>query len=143
MNVQDYINQHTDINYCEAIIYPDGSIEDARPSHLEKLIQISNKPREILIQEMPISAGPVDWLVDYNNCCSIWFEMGKLPENVTDEQIDTIKVLKGHGIISKYFKATQSFEKKICEANDNYEKYTEEELNDIYNSRCIIDDFDR
>lgn len=140
MDIKEYINTHKDyINYCEAIIYPDGSIEDAIPSHTEKLIEITKEDRDILCDKMPIEAGPVAWLVDYTNCCSVWYNMGMLPENLTKEQEYTIEKLKEHGILSSDFVATKNFEMRICNfhkimltSNDENEiKRAQKELEEI------------
>ena len=150
MNVIDYINNHQDVNYCEAIIFPDGSVEDAIPSHTEKLISISNVPREVLCELMPMSAAPVAWLVDYNNCCSVWFDTGYLPENVTDEQMNTISLLIKEGILSANFKAVKLYEKSICELHQTMAKCSQEEfevnkekLDTIIQQKGLIDDFNR
>lgn len=47
MNIDGYIKNHTDICYCEAIIYPYGTIEDAIPSHVMKLCEIYNSSKNI------------------------------------------------------------------------------------------------
>lgn len=115
MKIEEYLETHKDqYNYCEAVIFPDGSIEDARPSHCEMLLKITGEDRFVMYDKMPINAGPVAWLVDYTNCCSIWFQMGMLPENLTKEQENTIKILKNAGQLSKDFEAVKNHEMKIC-----------------------------
>lgn len=138
MIIDKYLETHKEqYNYCEVVIFPDGTIEDARPSHCEMLLKITGEDREIIYDKMPINAGPVAWLVDYTNCCSIWYNMGMLPENVTKEQENTIEILKKAGQISKEFVATKPLEMKICginklksnqnEKNEEIRKYSYDE----------------
>ena len=129
MKVEEYIKEHKGIQcYCEAIIYQNGEIEDATPSHTYKLINISGKSQDELNEMMPLEAVPVAWLVDYTNCVSIWYEFGMLPENLTEEQENTIDILIKEGIVSPDFVATKNYEMKICSLNKNiYEAKTDEE----------------
>lgn len=140
MDVKKYLETHKDqYNYCEAVVFPDGTVEDARPSHTEMLLRITGEDREVIYEKMPMSAGPVAWLVDYTNCCSIWYNFGMLPENMTDAQEETIKILKDAGQLSRDFVATKNFEMRVCALNNEFatadEKRVEEikkELNDIF-----------
>lgn len=79
VSIEEFIANHKHINYCEAIIYPDGLITYAVPSHQESLIKISNLSREELLDLMPNTAGCVEWLLDYTNCISVWYEGYMLP----------------------------------------------------------------
>lgn len=136
MDINEYLETHKDqYNYCETIIYPDGTIEDAHPSHTEKLISIAcnqnSLKREELYELLPISAGPAEWLVDYTNCCAIWYGFGMLPENITKQQFDTINKLKEAGQIYHDFKMEQKFELKICQLHDKMADATHEEFEEI------------
>lgn len=115
MTIEKYLKTHKDQHaYCEAIIFPDGTIEDAIPSHLEKLIKITGEERDVICEKMLMNAGPVAWLVDYTNCCSIWYNFGMLPENLSKEQEETIRKLKEAGQLSNDFVAIKNYEMRIC-----------------------------
>ncbi len=120
MFVNDYIQQHDDICYCEAIIYPDGSIEDAQPSHVEKLISICEESRQEINNKMPFDASPLAWLVDYTKCVSLWYNSCYLPENLTNQQIATITELIKNNIISNQYLGIMSKELSITNRNKNY-----------------------
>lgn len=140
MTIEEYLKTHKEqYAYCEAIIFPDGTIEDAIPSHLEKLIKITGEDRDTICKKMPMSAGPVAWLVDYTGCCSVWYKFGMLAENITPEQENTITMLKEAGQLSKDFVAIKNYEMRICSIHEeisscnNNERIQEliNELNDI------------
>lgn len=119
MTLHEFIIQHTKINkyinYCEIIILPNGKIEYANPSHIEKLVDISGRSKEDLSILMPHEASVVEWLADYTGCCSIWYDFGILPEQLNDRQTKTIKGLIKHKILSNNFYGYKRYEKRICE----------------------------
>ena len=117
MNVLDYIKQHNHINYCEALIYPDGTIEDARPSHTEALIRATHENRDIICEKMPISASPAQWLVDYTGCVAVWYDFAYLPESLNDSQIQTIMELVEAKILSNCFVGYMDKELSIIKRN--------------------------
>ncbi len=99
MDIDDFIENHTHINYCEAIIHPDGSIEYARPSHVETLIRITGEDREVIYKKMPITASPIFWLIDYTRYISVWYDGYVKPDTCTKEQEESIKKLIDNNII--------------------------------------------
>ena len=113
-------SQHDDICYCEAIIYPDGSIEDAKPSHIEKLISLCEESREEINYKMPVDASPLAWLVDYTNCVSLCYNSCYLPENITDQQINTITELIKNNVIANSYLCIMSKELSIINRNKHY-----------------------
>lgn len=98
MNVKDYIKQQSSYDYCEAIIYPNGDIEDAIPGHVYKLMSITDKTKEELNELIPNNAAPLEWLLGYTKCVSIWYDLFKY-DSITTEQINTIQELVNHNIL--------------------------------------------
>lgn len=94
VNIDDFINNHTYINYCEAIIYPDGDITYASPSHTRALIHITGRTEDDIYNEMPITESPIHWLTEYTGCVPVWTEGVIFPKNITDEQVESLKKLK-------------------------------------------------
>jgi hypothetical protein len=94
------IEQHkqTFINYFEAIILPSGEVQYATPSHIEKLMALTNEPREIILEKMPITASPIEWLIDYTGCIAVWKSFHK-GTPVTVEQKDMLQLLIVEGLI--------------------------------------------
>ena len=91
---KEFIENYHHINYCEVIIHPDGTIEEARPSHLESLIRYMNLPREVIYELMPISDSPISWLVRKTECVAVWYEHQLLPfEEITKAQQYVLKEL--------------------------------------------------
>lgn len=133
MNIENFIDENKETyNYCEAIIFPNGEIDYANPSHTYRLLRETGKSMDEISEIMPISAGPVAWLVDYTNCVAVWYNFGMLPENCTDAQEETIERLREAGLISKGFVATKNFEMKVCDMNQRlYSAETKEEIENV------------
>lgn len=63
------------INYLEIVIYPDGKIEYAIPSHVLKLTQIYGKSSDEVFEEYMkegIGIEPATWLCNKTGCLSVW-----------------------------------------------------------------------
>lgn len=97
------IEQHKKhyINYLEVVIFPDGHVEYAIPSHQEKLIQICQDKLDISRYELERMC-PRDyygdfmtWLCNISGCVSVWnnyiVQSDKLP--MTTYQKTTIEEL--------------------------------------------------
>lgn len=137
MNVLDFIKQHTHINYCEAVIYPNGEIEYSIPSHEQKLIAISNKSIDELRELMPIEANPIAWLVDYTKCVAVYYDYAFIPDDFTDEQKYALRKLKQFRIISNSFTIQQLFEKQIVDYTHNNKDVQSDEIKRICSKRYI------
>lgn len=98
MHVEDFIEQHIHINYCEAIIYPDGDIEYAFPSHINKLADISGKTLVELEKIIPLTAEPLSWLLGYTKCVSLWYDSFQF-DSINDAQLKTISLLVKNGAL--------------------------------------------
>lgn len=91
---KEFIENYHHINYCEVIIHPDGTIEEARPSHFESLIRYMNLPREVIYELMPISDSPISWLVRKTECVAVWYKHQLLPfKEITKAQRYVLKEL--------------------------------------------------
>ena len=93
-NLTEHLKRY--VNYTEVIIFPDGHIEYAIPSHQEKLISIlcntEHKSRQQVIDETPPEYY-FDWLnylLNKTGCISVWFDFIITPKQMTDAQNDTI-----------------------------------------------------
>lgn len=113
MNVKDYIEQHDSVNYCEAIIFPNGDIEDAIPSHVYKLMSITNLPKDMIDKLMPIDASPIHWLLGFTGCISVWFDFF-IYDSITEEQKNTIQELVNHGILKDNIVGNRTDEYSRC-----------------------------
>ena len=53
MTVMEFINAHReDMDPCECVILPDGSVEEPQPSHIKKLEEISGEDKLTLNSRM-------------------------------------------------------------------------------------------
>lgn len=90
-------HKQTFINYLEVVILSNGEIQYAVPSHMEKMIVIIGEPREKLIEKMPITASPLEWLIEKSNCISVWSGFYK-GNPKTEQQKTTLKQLIDNGL---------------------------------------------
>lgn len=98
-DIKTFIENHHHINYCEAIIYKDGEIDYARPSHIENLLRITGEDREVIYEKMPMTASPIRWLVDYTKCLSVWTQGYARPKEITKEQERTLNELIENNLV--------------------------------------------
>lgn len=80
VNVDTFIKKHNHVNYCECIIHRDGRVEYATPSHMEVLIKATGYTRREINKIMPITASPLDWLIDYSKCIAVYTTFVKKPK---------------------------------------------------------------
>ena len=101
LDVDTFINQHNHIRYCEAIIYPDGKIAYANPSHVETLIRYIGIDRETIYNEMDIFDAPIVWLLNKTRCVAIWYDCYLVPNDkkITLAQRITLRKLQDNDIV--------------------------------------------
>ena len=125
MRVEEFIKNHDHVNYCEAVIFPNGEVEYSIPSHMYKLLLLNgltlediydhtDKYKEVL-KKIPITADPVYWMTEDLQCVLTWYNSVVIPINYTESQIDTIKELIRNGILCKDLIIHVSIEKSITE----------------------------
>lgn len=87
------------INYCEIIIDKDGKIIIANPSHIEAMLRLTKRNREDIYNEMPITASPIHWFVNYLEYVSVWNNFQICPKSLTLSQYETLQILESEGFI--------------------------------------------
>lgn len=100
-------HKETYINYLEVILFPDGHIEYAVPSHQEKLIRICceklNVSRETLFEMCPPDYffDVCTWLCTISGCVSLWTDhyIASDENPLTQEQMDTINLLRSEDLL--------------------------------------------
>lgn len=102
LEVEDFIKQHNHIQYCEAILYPDGTISYVKPSHTETLIRATGMTHKEVYEEMPITAHVISWLLDKTRCVAIYYDGYVEPPNkkITLAQKIALKKLTESDIVS-------------------------------------------
>ena len=64
MTVMEYMNAHReDMEPCECVILPDGSVEEPQPSHIKKLEEISGEDKLTLNSRMEKNMEPIFFMV--------------------------------------------------------------------------------
>ena len=103
LEVEDFIKQHNHIQYCEAILYPDGTISYVKPSHTETLIRATGMTHKEVYEEMPVTTPNVMlWLLDKTRCVAIYYDGYVEPPNkkITLAQKIALKKLTESDIVS-------------------------------------------
>lgn len=93
-------------HYLEVVMFPDGKVEYAVPSHQEKLISIACEKLNVGRQELFDMCPPeyyfdvIEWLCDITGCISIWTQgiMTSGKNDMTEAQIEMLKKLKQAGV---------------------------------------------
>jgi len=103
------IEQHKKnfVNYLEVVIFPDGHIEYAIPSHQEKLIAVCMEDLGITREELNKRCPKeyyfdfMTWLCNVSHCVSVWNEYIVKSDTVplTQEQRNTIYDLENEGLL--------------------------------------------
>lgn len=100
-------HKQTYIHYLEVVLFPDGHIEYAVPSHQEKLIAIACEKLNVSREEL-FAMCPEDyffdvlvWLCNLTQCVSIWTNGITTSDKyeLTREQIEMLDKLKDEGIL--------------------------------------------
>ena len=102
IKIDDFIKHHNEnfINYCEVIIYPDGEIEYACPSHFNKLLHIYCDNNIDILNKCYIKYD-LDELLELTKCISVWYNGYINPSKITRKQYWSLLKLKNNKCISK------------------------------------------
>lgn len=114
MTQEEFIKQHEHTNYCEALIAPNGDISYSEPSHVYALMNIADEPKEELDDMIPTRAAPLEWLIEHTGYTAVWFNHIILPEQYTDEQMQSLQALCDAGIIKDGISGHTTAEKTNC-----------------------------
>lgn len=118
-DVDTFIKEHSDINYCEAIILKDGRIVDSVPSHIYKLVELTGKTKSEINELMPMFASPLDWLVSYTEYVAVWYDSFKF-HILTDEQRCSLQKLVNSGVLYSYIEGIYTDEYNRCKSIQDY-----------------------
>ena len=146
LSVEEYVKQHDDKRYCESLVFPNGKVVDAIPSHQQALINLSGKSMKQLKEVCPLRASPLHWLSEHLNIAVVWYEQVIFPIGYTQKQIDTVKTLQRYNILYPILDIGISFEKthvnylETCNLDALYEymdyvKERHDNLKEVFNVR--------
>ena len=104
LNSKFDIEQHKKhyVNYLEVVIFPDGHIEYAVPSHQEKLIAICKEKLKVTRDELNDMCPEeyycdfMTWLCTMSECVSVWNDFIVKSDSMpmTTNQVKTLQQLK-------------------------------------------------
>ena len=104
LNSKFDIEQHKKhyVNYLEVVIFPDGHIEYAVPSHQEKLIAICKEKLKVTRDELNDMCPEeyycdfMTWLCTMSECVSVWNDFIVKSDSIsmTTNQVKTLQQLK-------------------------------------------------
>ena len=114
MTVMEFINAHReDMEPCECVILPDGSVQEPQPSHIKKLEEISGEDKLTLNSQMEKSMEPIFFMVEYTGCILVWQTRVILPSHLTPEQEDALERLYFAAFLSPRYKKEQVEDKYV------------------------------
>lgn len=75
IDFETFLSSYNYIAYFECIMYPDGTLEEANPSHTYKLCRIYDESKNIqqIEKEIPLSESPILWLLNKTGCVALWY----------------------------------------------------------------------
>lgn len=91
------------INYCEVIVWPDGSVHYAVPNHRDAMIEYLIEQKGMTRQEIldrSWQEDPLDWmgwLMKNSGCICVWSWVAEGCDP-TEAQQKTLQELKEHGL---------------------------------------------
>lgn len=91
------------VNYLEVVISPDGVVEYATPSHMQKLLSVYNGYHvpigdEIAWKDIPDDAAPLKWLMEKTGWICVWSDRYECSGTPTLEQADALNDLRHEGV---------------------------------------------
>lgn len=93
------------IRYCEIILSPHGKVIIIDPSHTETAIKYAMEKdhctRQDIIDEMPTTCYPIEWLVDKYNLVAVWYSGYMYCSKFNRFQKRSINILIKNGLIDK------------------------------------------
>lgn len=102
MDIDSFIEKYKDqINYCEALILPDGQITWAVPSHQMALASLSSRSFEELSNDIPLNASPTHYLSEMMNVVLVRNNDLLFPLDYTHEQITIVAKLMNRNLVKK------------------------------------------
>lgn len=91
------------INYCEVIIWPDGTIEYAIPSHSEKCLleycKLKGWTREYCVEHFRHDADCYDKMMSELGIIYVWYNNIHNVTRLTDAQLNALSLLLCYGCI--------------------------------------------
>lgn len=103
INIEEFIINHKHIYYCEAIIYPDGDITYAVPSHTESLVKILGykDQMDFYNTENPdIFVDIMEYLLNRTKCVCVWYSTIMYSKSITEQQQQSLIKLQENKLIN-------------------------------------------
>lgn len=123
MKVIEFIHAHQEdeTDKCECIIYPDGSVDEALPSHINKLIEITGRDSSWLHAQMAKGMEPLFWLVEFSGCLAVWQTRVVSPAKPAQVQLDALEELRDGALLAPRYlmeKADEQYVESVRAAKE-------------------------
>lgn len=124
IDFEEFLKKYNHIAYFECIMYPDGTLEEARPSHIYKMCEIYDKTKNIyeIEKNIPEHIAPIEWLLRECNCVALWYESLAIDfryQKLTEIQRTNIIELSKRG----YIRVPSNIIQLIDEKKQKYENF--------------------
>lgn len=105
IDFEEFLKNYKHICYFECIMYPDGTLEEAVPSHMYKMCEIYDNTKSIMeiSDEIPIYLSPLTFMLRKTGCCALWYNSIMIDERyqkLTEMQRKNINILREKEYIS-------------------------------------------
>lgn len=119
------LHKQTFIDYLEVVISPDGIVEYAVPSHLEKLLKIFMEQENISDRAVAVKTiedrdtdmdGPLISLTKLTGYISVWCEAYTCGASPTKKQLATLRELKLNGLYHGTLNDVYAEKQKLIQA---------------------------
>lgn len=120
---EEFLAGYNHIYYFECIMFADGSLEAAIPSHVYKMCEIYDNSKSIMDIEkaIPIHVAPIEWLLRECNCVALWYNNILIDfrfQEFTESQKKNIAKLIDRGYINVSLDIIESYEKRKKQFDD-------------------------
>ena len=138
MTVMEYMNAHReDMEPCECVILPDGSVEEPQPSHIKKLEEISGEDKLTLNSRMEKNMEPIFFMVEYTGCMLVWSTRVVVPSHPTAAQEETLETLYFAAMLAPgYHRGTGGRNLRGMRQKSKRTALEREQQNGVYPSSC-------
>lgn len=110
---------------CECLIHPDGAIEEPKPSHINRLVELAGGDTARLHGFMEKNMEPLFWLVEFTGCMSVWETRVVSPAQPTQAQLEVLEELRDGAVLSPRYlmqKADESYTASVRRARAQLEQ---------------------
>lgn len=143
IDFEEFLKNYKHICYFECIMYPDGTLEEAVPSHIYKMCEIYDNTKSIqeIEKDIPIHLNPIEFLLRKTNCVALWYNNIMIDgryQQLTEIQKRNIKILNEKRFINLSDKLIEQYDKSYKDYQDFLNSQPEEIRKLILERDCAL-----